>query len=106
MEIVSLGGIPTHFQNYRTSKLCDWVIFAGDRLEDDLNWREAGSVGEFIEKSDEDLYFTPEKNNVIFASAIDGWAFSVNTFAKIYLKKLGSLNKHCQKLSGETFTWI
>lgn len=64
-------------------------FFAGDRLEDDLNWREAGSVGEFIEKSDEDLYFTPEKNNVIFASAIDGWAFSVNTFAKIYLKKLG-----------------
>ena len=64
-------------------------FFAGDRLEDDLNWRESGSIGEFIEKSDEDLYFHPEKNNVIFASAIDGWAFSVNTFAKIYLKKLG-----------------
>ncbi|RCK56033.1 Ribosome assembly protein 1 [Candida viswanathii] len=45
-------------------------FFAGDRLEDDLNWRESGSVGEFIEKSDEDLYFHPEKNN-------------------IYLKKLG-----------------
>ena len=64
-------------------------FFAGDRLEDDLNWRESGSIGEFVEKSDEDLYFHPEKNNVIFASAIDGWAFSVNTFAKIYLKKLG-----------------
>ncbi|EMG45652.1 hypothetical protein G210_4152 [Candida maltosa Xu316] len=64
-------------------------FYAGDRLEDDMNWRESGEVGEFIEKSDEDLYFTPEKNNVIFASAIDGWAFSVNTFAKIYSKKLG-----------------
>ena len=33
--------------------------------------------------------FSPEKNNVIFSSAVDGWAFSINTFAKIYLAKLG-----------------
>ncbi|KAI5964566.1 RIA1 [Candida pseudojiufengensis] len=64
-------------------------FFAGDRLEDDLIWREGGEIGEFIEKDDENLYFMPEKNNVIFASAIDGWAFSINTFAKIYSKKLG-----------------
>ena len=24
---------------------------------------------------DENLYFTPENGNVVFASAIDGWAF-------------------------------
>ncbi|RLV92565.1 Ribosome assembly protein 1 [Spathaspora sp. JA1] len=64
-------------------------FYAGDRLEDDLNWREAGEIGEFVEQNDEDLYFIPEKNNVIFASAIDGWAFSINTFTKIYSKKLG-----------------
>lgn len=64
-------------------------FFAGERMEDDMIWRESGSSGEFVEKSDEDIYFTPEKNNVIFASAVDGWAFSVNTFAKIYLAKLG-----------------
>lgn len=64
-------------------------FFAGDRMEEDLKWREAGATGEFVEKSDVDLYFTPEKNNVIFASAIDGWAFSINTFARIYLAKLG-----------------
>ncbi|KAG7665459.1 RIA1 [[Candida] subhashii] len=64
-------------------------FYSSDRLEDDLNWREGGEIGEFIEKSDEDLYFTPEKNNVIFASAIDGWAFSIGTFAKIYSKQLG-----------------
>lgn len=64
-------------------------FFAGDRMEDDLKWREAGATGEFIEKSDQDLYFSPEKNNVIFASAVDGWAFSINTFARIYLAKLG-----------------
>lgn len=64
-------------------------FYAGDRMEDDLKWRESGEAGEFIEKSDVDLYFTPEKNNVIFASAVDGWAFSINTFARIYLAKLG-----------------
>lgn len=64
-------------------------FFAGDRMEDDLKWREAGEQGEYIERSDSELYFAPEKNNVIFASAVDGWAFSINTFAKIYLAKLG-----------------
>jgi ribosome assembly protein 1 len=44
---------------------------------------------EFEEKNDEDLYFAPEKNNVIFSSAIDGWAFTVRQFASLYEKKLG-----------------
>lgn len=65
------------------------LFFAGDRMEDDLVWKEAGAQGEYVERSDSDLYFAPEKNNVIFASAIDGWAFSINTFARIYLAQLG-----------------
>jgi ribosome assembly protein 1 len=64
-------------------------FFAGERMEDDMIWRESGATTEFVEKDDEDIYFTPEKNNVIFASAVGGWAFSVNTFSKIYLAKLG-----------------
>ena len=35
------------------------------------------------------LYFAPERNNVIFSSAIDGWAFTVRQFAALYEKKLG-----------------
>lgn len=38
---------------------------------------------------DSDLYFTPEKNNVIFASAVDGWGFNIGQIAKFYEKKLG-----------------
>ena len=38
---------------------------------------------------DSNLYFSPEQGNVVFCSAVDGWAFSLNTFAKIYSKKLG-----------------
>ncbi|KAL9000321.1 MAG: hypothetical protein Q9169_001038 [Polycauliona sp. 2 TL-2023] len=45
--------------------------------------------GEFEERDDEDLYFAPEKNNVIFSSAVDGWAFTVRQFASLYEKKLG-----------------
>ncbi|KAL1838044.1 hypothetical protein VTJ49DRAFT_3117 [Mycothermus thermophilus] len=85
-------------------------FFQGERMEEDLNWRErmearvaasaakesaladqladSGEV-QFHEMDDEELYFAPEKNNVIFGSAIDGWAFTVRQFAGLYEKKLG-----------------
>lgn len=87
-------------------------FFQGERMEEDLNWRErvdervaatkeaqggsgSGSGGdesqadEYQERDDEDIYFAPEKNNVIFSSAIDGWAFTVRQFAVLYERKLG-----------------
>lgn len=86
-------------------------FFQGERMEEDLNWRErmeervaaataakesliADQVAEngdiqFEERDDEDLYFAPERNNVIFSSAVDGWAFTCRQFASIYEKKLG-----------------
>ncbi|KAK5089400.1 Cytoplasmic GTPase/eEF2-like protein (ribosomal biogenesis) [Exophiala xenobiotica] len=93
-------------------------FFAGERMEEDLLWREQldqrkakksssaetdGAVDaeleqQFEERDDENIYFAPERNNVIFASAIDGWAFTVSQFAGIYEKKLGikrSLLKQC-----------
>ena len=88
-------------------------FFQGERMEEDLHWREridervaaaaameakesriADQLSEsgdfaFQERDDEELYFAPEKNNVIFGSAIDGWAFTVRQFAGLYEKKLG-----------------
>lgn len=100
-------------------------FFQGERMEEDLRWREKmeeriqqrkerqGSIstprddvvkitadGESVtdstttaegyeEKDDEDIYFAPENNNVIFSSAIDGWAFTIKQFAGLYEKKLG-----------------
>jgi ribosome assembly protein 1 len=97
-------------------------FFQGERMEEDLNWRErvdervaataakehdkaakqaANGPGantsetesvisaEYEERDDEDLYFAPDKNNVIFSSAVDGWAFTVRQFASLYEKKLG-----------------
>jgi ribosome assembly protein 1 len=91
---------------------------AAERMEDDLRWREererrlqarkeagaesaendanAGIEGAdtsaeavYQEKDDEDLYFAPEKGNVIFASAVDSWGFRVSKFAQMYAAKLG-----------------
>lgn len=38
---------------------------------------------------DSDLYFSPQQGNVVFASAADGWAFSIETFANLVSNKLG-----------------
>lgn len=61
----------------------------GSVTEDSESIATTGADGAFEEKDDEDLYFAPEKNNVIFSSAVDGWAFTVRQFASLYEKKLG-----------------
>ncbi|KAL7421772.1 Cytoplasmic GTPase/eEF2-like protein (ribosomal biogenesis) [Cryptotrichosporon argae] len=82
-------------------------FYASERMEDDLRWREererrlaarreqeGDNVPEddddgFEEREDEDIYFAPERGNVLFASAIDGWAFRLGKFARLYADKLG-----------------
>lgn len=84
-------------------------FFASERMEDDLRWREDRErrinekkeqyvneteaalleAEEFEEKDDEDLYFAPERGNVIFASALHGWGFRISKFAQLYAQKLG-----------------
>jgi ribosome assembly protein 1 len=73
------------------------TFFAGDRMAEDLKWREtqerqknpSQNDAEFEEKEDEDIYFAPEKGNVVFSSALDGWAFTVDAFAGMFEKRLG-----------------
>ncbi|XP_028999673.1 elongation factor-like GTPase 1 [Betta splendens] len=38
---------------------------------------------------DSNLYFSPDQGNVVFASAIDGWGFSIQQFAHIYSQRMG-----------------
>ncbi|KAG2359651.1 P-loop containing nucleoside triphosphate hydrolase protein [Suillus spraguei] len=84
-------------------------FFASELMEDDLRWREErdrrlaekkdqladeaeaseNDTDDFKEKDDEDIYFAPERGNVVFASAIDGWGFRVGNFAQLYSAKLG-----------------
>jgi ribosome assembly protein 1 len=53
---------------------------------------------EYQEADDEDIYFAPEKNNVVFSSAIDGWAFTVKQFSGIYERKLGMKRSALEKV--------
>lgn len=79
-------------------------FYASERMEDDLRWREEREKRlaarkeqqgedldddeEYEEKEDEDIYFAPDRGNVLFASAIDGWAFRLGKFARLYAEKL------------------
>ena len=53
---------------------------------------------QYEERDDEDLYFAPEQGNVIFASAIDGWAFRISQFAQIHAKRLGIKETNLRKV--------
>ena len=84
-------------------------------IEDSASDVTSGTAGEFEEKDDEDLYFAPEKNNVIFGSAVDGWAFTIRQFASLYEKKLGikrsvlgesALGRFLPGAQDEESTWL
>ncbi|XBW36699.1 hypothetical protein QEN19_002274 [Hanseniaspora menglaensis] len=80
------------------------TFFQSDRALQDLNSNDAGGDQSFFNDDDSDLYFHPEKNNVIFASAIDGWGFNIGQIAKFYEKKLGmNRDKLNQVLWGEFY---
>lgn len=38
---------------------------------------------------DSSAFFSPERGNVLFCSAADGWAFRISDFARMYSQKLG-----------------
>ncbi|ANZ73217.1 BA75_01060T0 [Komagataella pastoris] len=76
-------------------------FFTGERMQQDFLWREkiTKSSGElFTEKDDKDIYFAPETNNVVFASAVDGWGFSISQIAGYFGRKLGMKREKLQKV--------
>nr|CDI52197.1 translation elongation factor 2-putative [Melanopsichium pennsylvanicum 4] len=99
-------------------------FFASARMDDDERWHEerekriaarkqakndslAASTADDAddlpeedreERDDEDIYFDPSKGNVIFASAIDNWAFRLERFAMLYAKKMGIQESKLRKV--------
>lgn len=62
-------------------------------------WENSGDSGggvEFVEDDEEDT-FQPQKGNVVFACALDGWGFSIHDFAEFYASKLGASAAALQK---------
>jgi ribosome assembly protein 1 len=68
-EVMSISNKKPEMTEFKEGDMFDW----SSGLED---------------ADDSQLYFSPEQGNVIFASAADGWAFSLETFVEIYTKKL------------------
>ncbi|RKP04966.1 putative GTP-binding protein lepa [Thamnocephalis sphaerospora] len=75
-------------------------LFADERLEGETRRHERQKVqwsktmaqhpyGDDEVSEDERWFFAPERGNVIFASAIDGWAFRVHQFSQMYAARLG-----------------
>lgn len=70
--------------------------YKSEKYLSDVDSILAGPVGEvgnenleLIEDDVEDT-FQPQKGNVAFVCAVDGWGFSVTEFAKFYVSKLGA----------------
>lgn len=93
-------------------------FYSSERMEEDLRRYERkkasgngdaanGDAAEeepFEERDDSELYFDPAVGNVLFASAIDGWAFRLSRFAELYASKLGfSANNLNKVLWGEWY---
>lgn len=76
-----------------------------ERAEKDTDETEKELSGEQVydwsagldEMDDSNLYFSPDQGNVVFASAIDGWGFSIQQFAHIYSQKMGIRAEVLQK---------
>ena len=68
-------------------------LFAADVMKENEDNLESG----LNEADDSELYFSPERGNVVFASAYDKWAFDIHTFATIYAEKLGFSEKVLRK---------
>ncbi|GAA5969995.1 hypothetical protein JCM3765_007272, partial [Sporobolomyces pararoseus] len=82
-------------------------FYSSERMEQDYKRpnntktdreNDGAAAESFEERDDASLYFDPVQGNVLFASAIDGWAFRISKFAKLYSTKLGMSVKILEKV--------
>ncbi|XP_061366373.1 uncharacterized protein LOC133309595 [Gastrolobium bilobum] len=56
-----------------------------------------GEVPEDYYDDDNEDVFQPQRGNVVFACALDGWGFGIHEFAEIYASKIGASVNSLQK---------
>lgn len=76
--------------------------FKSEKYLSDVDLLLAGPAGENLEnlelvEDDEEDTFQPQKGNVAFVCALDGWGFRINEFAEFYVSKLGASAAALQK---------
>uniref|UniRef100_A0A182W053 Putative rRNA methyltransferase n=1 Tax=Anopheles minimus TaxID=112268 RepID=A0A182W053_9DIPT len=63
-------------------------LFATDVFAREQISSAADQTSALEEADDSFLYYSPQQGNVLFGSALDGWAFDLATFARLYEGKL------------------
>ncbi|GBG91742.1 hypothetical protein CBR_g53556 [Chara braunii] len=91
--IVEVNGIISAFRSERYMSDVDMMV-AGKEAA--AAGSEAAMVAEEEDEDEEDA-FSPEKGNVAFTSAVDGWGFRIDEFAGMYASKLGASAASLQK---------
>lgn len=93
-----MNNIISAFQSEKYISDVDSVLAGTSHLE------SSSMATDFDEEEDEEDTFSPEKGNVAFASAADGWAFRIEEFAGLYASKLGASKVSLKKaLWGDRF---
>ncbi|KAJ0264761.1 Ribosomal protein S5/Elongation factor G/III/V family protein [Hirschfeldia incana] len=70
--------------------------YKSEKYLSDVDSILASPSGEITDESlelledDEEVTFQPQKGNVVFACALDGWGFGLSEFANFYASKLGA----------------
>lgn len=77
--------------------------YKSEKYLSDVDSILASPSGEITDESlelledDEEVTFQPQKGNVVFVCALDGWGFGISEFANIYAAKLGAKADVLQK---------
>ncbi|CAD8157110.1 unnamed protein product [Paramecium pentaurelia] len=74
--------------------------FLNEQIHQVEEQKEFSLDDETIKNLETNLYFCPTKDNVVFCSSIDAWAFTVGTFSAIFAKKL-----KCNQQALQKFLW-
>ena len=69
-----------------------------ERKESNTSINEKEKGNDIIEEKEKNFYFSPNKGNVIFASALDNWAFTIDKFVDIFANKYGTKKEIMQKV--------
>ncbi|PWA45337.1 Elongation factor G, III-V domain-containing protein [Artemisia annua] len=77
-----VNGIVSAYKSEKYLSDVDSIIQSG------IGTGEMGDI-ELIEDDEEDT-FQPQKGNVVFVCALDGWGFGIREFAEFYASKLGA----------------
>lgn len=64
-------------------------LIQGDMLKRNRDGEKIENQDQEVIKLEEKFFFSPSKGNVAFASATDGWAFTLNSFAPRIAKQFG-----------------